>query len=874
MPLVPGDRVGAYEILSLLGAGGMGQVYRARDSKLQRDVAIKVLPEEFARDTDRLARIRREAQVLASLNHPNVAAIYGLEDASGDVSLALEFVDGEDLSERIAHHPLPFTEALELARQIADGLEAAHAKGIVHRDLKPANIKVTADHVVKILDFGLARDAAGANLTSSAPFTQSPTLTSPIALTAQGVILGTAAYMAPEQARGAATDSRADLWAFGVVLWEMLTGRRLFGGDTVSDILAAVLTRDVPWSDLPAETPPGIRRLLQRCLERDRKKRLGDARTARLDIDDALAGADTHELTHDAARGARSRAAWLAALAMVPLTALVVGGATWALSRPGPAVRDRLTLSIVLPDGMRMTSVGTMGAAPNLAPDGSAVLIRTDVPRGLYVRALASGELAKVPGSEDTSTEAFWHGSSRLTFPVRQGASHTLLDMRLPDGVPETLLTAGPMRSGTWLADGTLLVSVFRELLRWRGGTVDTIAFPGSVVMYPEAIGGTDQLLVWRDGEVCLVTFREGAVSELKVLFENDTAARYTPSGGGRVLFVKNDNLYAQRLNLTTRGVEGDAELVARGVVSQPDQARADFSVADNGTIAWRPGRVALSQVVTFDRTGKALGVSGRPGVISSIELSPREPTLFVSGQPSMVVDAGETMAAPMPQGFTTEGLLSTAGWLADGALGVVDTNRQVKKVARDGFQTSLGAVAPGVGLLKVSPDGRVAFGQQQGSRLILMWTPLSSEAGRGSWTPLFDVDEVQSDASPAPDGRFVVYTGSVGKGASVFVQPLPGTGRRQTIDTGDDPVWRADGREILYLKDNGVWSVSVSTSGAALQLGRPQRVFDGLRLLPGRVMNNRVLAVSADGSRIYVVQALEQPKTDVIHVQMDVVRP
>src|SRR5712691_5784045 len=286
MALPTGTRLGPYEIVALLGAGGMGQVYRARDTRLNRDVAIKVLPDLFASDPDRLARFTREAQTLASLNHPNIAHIHGLEESGGVRALVMELVEGEDLSQRIARGAIPLAEALPIAKQITEALEAAHEQGIIHRDLKPANVKVREDGTVKVLDFGLAKalEPTGA---ASSNVSQSPTITTP-AMTQAGMILGTAAYMSPEQAKGRAADRRSDVWAFGVVLYEMLTGQRAFKGEDVSDTLAFILTREPDWAILPADTPPLIRRLLRRCFEKDRKRRLADAADARLEIDEAL----------------------------------------------------------------------------------------------------------------------------------------------------------------------------------------------------------------------------------------------------------------------------------------------------------------------------------------------------------------------------------------------------------------------------------------------------------------------------------------------------------------------------------------------------------------------------------------------------------
>ena len=321
MALNPGSCLGPYEILSAIGAGGMGQVYRAHDTKLNRDVALKVLPDSIANDPEPLARFTREAQTLASLNHPNIGAIYGIEESSGVRALVMELVEGEDLSQRITKGPIPLDEALPIAKQIAEALEAAHEQGIIHRDLKPANIKVRSDGTVKVLDFGLAKALEPTGV-MAVSHSVSPTITTP-AMTQAGMILGTAAYMSPEQARGTAVDKRADVWALGAVLWEMLTGKRLFEGATVSDTLAAVLKTEPQWNALAPATPAAIRRLLRRCLEKDRKRRLDSAAAARLEIEDALTAPSALEGVASLATSLalRGRLAWMVAFAVAAVLA-------------------------------------------------------------------------------------------------------------------------------------------------------------------------------------------------------------------------------------------------------------------------------------------------------------------------------------------------------------------------------------------------------------------------------------------------------------------------------------------------------------------------------------------------------------------------
>src|SRR3954471_22842183 len=411
MGLSAGMRLGPYQIVSALGAGGMCEVYRARDTRLDRDVAIKILPEAFAADGDRVARFEREAKVLASLNHPHIGAIYGLEEAAGVTALVMEFVEGEDLSQRLGRGAIALDEALLIAQQIARALEVAHEQGIIHRDLKPANIKVRTDGAVKVLDFGLAKaidpflSAAGA-----ASLANSPTMTNAAAMTATGIILGTAAYMSPEQARGRVVDKRTDLWAFGCVLYEMLTGVRPFGGDDVTDTIAAVVRAEPDWSKLSRETPTAVRRLLRRCLEKDRTRRLADAADARLDIDEALppvasdAAADDMVRTGAAAAGWRRAMPWAVAGALASTLAVVlVLWAPWREAQPAGAVRLNadvganmsLTASIPVPPGDSM----------EVSPDGTVLAFigqkNGELSPQLYVRRLAQIDATPLSGTDD-----------------------------------------------------------------------------------------------------------------------------------------------------------------------------------------------------------------------------------------------------------------------------------------------------------------------------------------------------------------------------------------------------------------------------------------------------------------------------------------
>ena len=402
MALSCGSRFGAYEIVSLLGSGGMGEVYRARDTKLGRDVALKILPDAFVQDPERLARFRREAQLLASLNHPHIGAIYGLEETASRQFLVLELIDGESLAERVARGRIPVDEALDIARQVGEALEAAHEKGIVHRDLKPANIALTADGNVKVLDFGLAK-ATQAAAGLSADLANSPTITSPVMMTGVGMILGTAAYMSPEQAKGKPADKRSDVWAFGCVLYEMLTGRRAFPGADVSDVLASVLAREPDWALMPAGLPPVLRSHIKRCLEKDRKRRIRDIGDVLLALDGAFEVPSTHVPLHASV----AEPAWRRAIPVV-LTAiaavLVTGLSAWRLwpsAQPQPTNR----FDYVVPDNQTLANV-TQRAVIAISPDGRSFVYQAM--EGLYVRSLEDLQPRLIRGTAGNLNSPFF----------------------------------------------------------------------------------------------------------------------------------------------------------------------------------------------------------------------------------------------------------------------------------------------------------------------------------------------------------------------------------------------------------------------------------------------------------------------------------
>jgi hypothetical protein len=447
MAIQPGIHLGPYEIGSAIGAGGMGEVYRARDSKLGRDVAIKVLPEAFARDADRMARFQREAKVLASLDHPNIASIYGLEDSDGTRALVMQLVEGPTLADRIESGPIPVDEAVRIARQIADALEYAHEHGIVHRDLKPANVKVTNDDAVKVLDFGLAKALEGEP--SSLDISTSPTISR--MATMQGVLLGTAAYMSPEQAKGKTVDRRADIWAFGCVLYEMLTGKQAFTGETVTDTLASIIKEEPDWKLLPSATPMRVRVLLQRCLQKDPKQRLRDIGDARIALEETLTGS--------VPSSAAAAPVWRRALPWAGMVAFAIISAVfaWAPWRTvtTPAQAEPIRFQISLPEKVTMAVTGAFA----LSPDGVRLAFAatgSDGVQRLWVRSLDSLEARPLLGSESTALPLFiWSPDSRF---IAFEASGKLKKIAISGGPAETICNlSGDAVGGSWNRDGVVI---------------------------------------------------------------------------------------------------------------------------------------------------------------------------------------------------------------------------------------------------------------------------------------------------------------------------------------------------------------------------------------------------------------------------------
>ena len=862
----------------------MGRVYLATDTKLKRQVAIKILHAPLAGDPDRLARFRREAEVLASLNHPNIAAIYGLEDTGDVTALVMELVEGPTLADRIAQGPIALDEALRIAKQIADALEAAHDQGIIHRDLKPANIKLRPDGTVKVLDFGLAKTQESAGRAPAA--SQSPTITTP-AMTQAGIILGTAAYMSAEQAAGAPLDRRTDIWSYGVVLWEMLSGRRLFGGDTVAHTLADVLRSPIDFDTLTAPAP--IKTLLRRCLDRDAKTRLRDIGEARVTIAKYLADPAKAEAVYQAS----SVGQWVGWATATVLAVLAIAG--WLRPRPESGSPTTALALTMVPATGGLARVGDIHATPEISPDGTAVIFYGD---GAHLRRL--NQLTPEPMLMGRFTNpGFWSPDSR-SFVFTDGTN--LKRMRVPDGAPEIVMNdVAALVGGSWSDAGTLLIAtpsgMYAVPASASGGVgkrIDVTAprFANSGVpwglMWPEFLPDSEDFVVQslsvaggvEQSEIYLATLRDGRAVDFVLLMNNATAARYTPAGGGRLLFVRNDNLYAQTLDRTARKLRGEPELVQQRVASSPAFHVAHFSVSRSGVVAWRPGTAGLSQVTIFDRKGNEIGTAGSPTVVQTLRLAPDETRLLIGfnatawllepgrpGQQQLEDASFNTLWSPNGSKFIS-------GVRMDGkSFGVferaVTGDRAVHQLAQP----------PGMGRLEdISADGKTLL-LSRGALDTTVFS-LGLDGTRKEPQSVVQAGGTISHARFSPDGRWIVYTasapgrgpGGIYSGGGIFVQPYPGPGlSTQVTSRGNYPVWRKDGREIVYADEhqgrNYIWTVSVNTAGGKLHTGAAAPLFPAR--LPATTFGDlNFLAVSKDGSRFYIPQAVEQPNSDDIHVR------
>jgi Tol biopolymer transport system component len=870
MALNAGARVGPYQVTSAIGAGGMGEVYRAKDTALNRDVAIKVLPDLLALDADRLARFTREAQTLAALNHPNIAQVYGFEKdpVSGAGALVMELVDGADLSALIARGALPPDEALPIARQIAFALEAAHEQGIVHRDLKPANVKVRPDGTVKVLDFGLAKALDTAD-PLSADAMRSPTLTA--RATQAGMIIGTAAYMAPEQARGKAVDKRADIWAFGVVLYEMLTGRRAFDGDSISEVMASVLKSDPDWHRLPDGTPASVHRLLRRCLEKDPRARLRDIGDARLDLDEP-------DVPSTAGVQRRSRAtAWLP----WGLAAAATVVAAWAIyTRPVLEVRGldgHFTIRLP-PEAALVTSDAPYRSAGPLAvsPDGRQVVYVAPNGRGtqLFARTMADPTPRALAGTSGARLPFFSPDGQWIGF----FADGKLKKTQLAGGTPATIAAAPDGAGAGWGPKGTIVFAPtpYTGLFAVddAGGTprrVTTLdaASGDDVHWWPQVLPGGETVLftigAWsrETSEVAVVNLATG---ERRLVERHASFARYVQAGPGaatgHLVFVRDGALLASPFDPASLQAPGTPVRVLDGVLA------AQFDISPSGVLAYSPGVGAAPDfsLVWVDRSGVSRPINELTRGYEDLHLSPDGRRVALTIEEAGPDSAAHVWLADVERGtlerLTFEGFSRDPVWSPDGTSIVFGSKRGETEFGL--YLQRLDGKASAELLWKsptpIWPDPQ---SWTPDSRTVVFSTK-GAETGDDIWTVNVDTREarpwLQTGASEyggrlSPDGRWMAYTSSESGIDEVYVQAFPGPGVKRLVSAGMNPIWARNGRELFYRRGDEVLVVSAGTD-AELTFGKPSVMFSGRYRLSGRDYD-----VSLDGSR-FVMMRSDDPRT------------
>ncbi|MEJ2086461.1 MAG: protein kinase [Acidobacteriota bacterium] len=833
-----GSNLSNFKITAKIGEGGMGEVFRATDSKLDREVAIKVLPESVAGDQERLARFEREARVLASLNHPNIAGIFQVEEADGVHFLVMELAEGETLAQVIAHGPISLERALPMAKQIAEALEAAHDKGIIHRDLKPANVVVNAQGEVKVLDFGLAKALEVDAASGSAPsMSLSPTLTAQ--MTQAGVLLGTAAYMSPEQARGQAADRRSDLWALGVVIYEMLTADRLFEGSTVSDTLAGVLRADPDWKKLPERTPAPVRRLLRRCLEREARYRLSDASAARLEIEDAISGREDGEVAVVAATDTRTKGVRLMPWLLLVLTTAALAVAIWMPWRNAAPVhtpQPPLKLDVSLSEYPADTTAP--GAATILSPAGDrlAYVVVDGEDYKLNVRALDQLDgsmLAQGAGAESPYHPFFSPDGEWLGFVT----SGELKKIPYNGGTPISLTKLNRSRGATWTNDDQIIFA----------------PDPGSGLMMMPASGGEPKPLTTLDeskgeashrwpqilpgGKAVIFTsqteeaqnFDEANIEavilgsgERKLLQEAGYYGRYAP--GGFLLYINDGTMYARPFDVDALEVSGTPAPVAQEVTSDEGGGGAHYDISNNGTLVYHRGRSVFEEysILWVDREGNSSPLWTEEGVFFDPSLSPDAKELAVTrikddNNDIWVFDLEREVATRLT--FDPDNDASPV-WMPDG---------------RHILFTSSRNSTPGVYRKRSDGSGEVELLAESESFL----SPSSVSAVDIFVLPLEEGSEVEIFLStpflewhPAfsPDGKWIAYMSDESGRYEVYIRPYPATsgGRWQISDHGGgQPRWSADGRTLYYRSDGGIMSATIEPTGDTLRIGRPKEVFD-----------------------------------------------
>jgi eukaryotic-like serine/threonine-protein kinase len=872
MALAAGTRFGPYEIAEPIGAGGMGEVYRATDTTLERDVAIKVLPASFASDAGRVERFEREAKTLASLNHPNIAQIYGLERSDGTTALVMELVEGPTLEDRIANGPLPADEALGIAMQIADALEAAHSQNIVHRDLKPANIKLKPDGTVKVLDFGIAKALAPENLVTGP---QSPVMTTPA--TQVGVILGTAAYMSPEQAKGKAVDQRTDIWAFGCLLYEMLTGQLAFGAEDVPTTLARVIANDTNLDSLPAAISPAVRKTIELCLQKDVRKRVRDIGDVKL----ALAGAFASDSPRTAAVAA-TRPFWRRALpiaAAVFLTGAVVSFAAWSL-RPAPVPRPLNRFEYQLPTGQIFPAVTRSVIA--FSRDGRSIAYST--PTGIYLRRMDALDGRLIPGTEGSGAGLSFSPDGQSIAYVTQSSEVRRIGI---DGgssvVVSALIAANAGDAATWELDGAILYAAPGGIYRVsaNGGRPELIIPAESPERFsgPQLLPDGDSVLFsatrsvnWDNGEIVVQSLATG---ERKTLVSGASGARFVAPG--YLVYEFGNGLLGVAFDPVTRSVFGAGVPLVQGVLRAPAPANSmNFGVSSDGTLVYAAaqGPANARTLVWVDRAGHEEPIDAPPRAYTSPRLSPDGTKLLLNARDEeldiwtwdlaretltrLTFDPGQDrspvwspdgrrVAYSTQQGRAAGDFNTAVAWQAADGTGVAE---QIVASARQLFPTAF--LPDGSGILVYGDSGN----QIDDVTLVRL-------EGDNRLTPVLAAPAYsERTADLSPDGRWVAYESDESGRSDIYVRPFPDVdaGRWQvSTNGGTEPRWSRDGRELFYRSGTAFMVAAVETT-PTFAAGNPEILFEDRYFGSGGgvPLGGRAYDVSPDGKRFVMIKPVE----------------
>jgi serine/threonine-protein kinase len=866
-----GQSIAHYTVTDLLGAGGMGEVYRARDSKLHRDVALKFLPASLAQDANHLARFAREAQVLAGLNHPNIAAVYGLEEAHGVTALVMELVPGETLADRIQRGPIPVPEAAAIALQIAQALEDAHEHGIIHRDLKPANIKITPEGRVKVLDFGLAKALEGGS--AAMGLTHSPTVS--LAATQAGVILGTAGYMSPEQAAAQSADRRADIWSFGIVLLEMLTGRRTFTGETVSHVLAAVLHGSPDLGTIPASVPPRLKELLRRCLTKKVSARLQAIGDARVVLEEYVADpASFDEKPAVVAVEAKRRPAVLPWSVAAAALLVAIAGALWGLRPRADEPRRPVRLRAQVAAGGDELFQGT-GASAVLSRNGGylAMILGTGQARSLHVRPLGQLTSTVLPGTEVAYNPFFSPDGQWIGFVTPEA----LKKVSISGGTPITLTPISRGRGASWGENDVIVLTTSPSSGLFKipatGGTPEPVTTLDSAKnefshRWPQILPGGREVLFTSitgssdasdAGTLEIVDLESG---EREVVHRGGTYGRYLANGF--LAYVNEGTLFAAPFDLAERKFTRTPAPAIQGISAT---SGAQYDVSDQGTLVYVEGDAGSQkyELVSVDRRGSATSLTGDLQTFVEPRFSPDGRRLSVE---IITGTSSDSWVYDLERGTATRltfnsGADSVPVWSPDGTSIVFSSDKEggqnlYRKLADgSGEEERLTEGGAGQFASSWSPDGRFILFSEVNTRTgnDILYLPLD---GDRKPLPFLVTEFSEAEGAFSPDGRWVAYQSEDSARSEVFVRPFPPRGGKWqlSVEGGTHPRWSKSGKEVFFRSGNSVMMVEVDITGDALRAGTPTKLFEGPFLQAA--IGGNVYAdydVSADGQRFALLR-------------------